>query len=423
MNQTSFLKVFFPFLFSFLCGRLILQTDLLLISKMGQSATAAFGIPMRIMIIDMIVAFSLAPVISVLIASVNNLEMRKIEISRSIQITALLSLILTVLGLILYPYLLKLIVKDSEVYLLAQQSLFILTLAIPTRMIQFSATMALHAVGKGNRVIWITFSELLLNLCLDLFLVYKMNLGFKGVYIGTAICSVVSMLITLFQLRHDMNYLIFLKLDLNGLKKFLKHLSAEFGRLSSERLVAFSLLFAFTFGKQSEIRVGVFSIASECLFLGGIPSIAAMRAASIQLAPLKHLSIKESYKHLYPIMKNGFVILLGCSVLLLYFGTNAGEKLYHLTDEAMLWWKPFIFSFAILLPVKWIENLQRGVLQSKKHYSVLTKLDFGTQWFCLLPLVSIGIYLNQPSIVWRSYVITEGLSLFLLTVVIPKRLN
>lgn len=67
VNLKVFASAYGVMLFSFIASRLLLQTDLFMLSALGPDATAAFAIPVRVMFIDIIFAMALGPVVLVAI--------------------------------------------------------------------------------------------------------------------------------------------------------------------------------------------------------------------------------------------------------------------------------------------------------------------------------------------------------------------
>lgn len=74
LNLAAFWKAYFAVFLSFVTSRLLLQTDILMLTPLGLEATAAFAVPGRLMVIDAIIAFALGPVISVAISRETALE-------------------------------------------------------------------------------------------------------------------------------------------------------------------------------------------------------------------------------------------------------------------------------------------------------------------------------------------------------------
>src|SRR5262249_48557476 len=116
---------------------------------------------------------------------------------QSLSLAALLAVVLTVIGLIVYPLLVRVVAPDAEVTVLAQRATFWLTLAIPFRFTLFAATMILHGLGKGFRTVYIGIVELLANATLNWLFMYHTGMGFAGSYVSTFVTSGLALALTL----------------------------------------------------------------------------------------------------------------------------------------------------------------------------------------------------------------------------------
>lgn len=61
VSLSYFFDKYYPILGSFITGVIITQTNLMMITPLGERASAAFIVPIKIMFLDPIVAFALAP--------------------------------------------------------------------------------------------------------------------------------------------------------------------------------------------------------------------------------------------------------------------------------------------------------------------------------------------------------------------------
>ncbi len=153
MKLRNFIYIYFPLLLTFVIGKLIFQTDMIMLGLIDGESVAAFGIPSKIMIFDMIVAFSFAPVVSVFVASENNKEKRKEVISYSISVALIAGFILTFIGIIFYPFFIKASILDEKIYSYAKFATLLLTISIPVYRSEFflDTKNGVNCPRKGGR--------------------------------------------------------------------------------------------------------------------------------------------------------------------------------------------------------------------------------------------------------------------------------
>jgi Na+-driven multidrug efflux pump len=155
LDLSSFWKAYFAVFLSFVTNRLLLQTDILMLTPLGQAATAAFAIPGRLMIIDTIIAFALGPVVSVAVSRAITLEEKYATIKSALGLTLILSLLLVCIGLLIYPWAVDYFVVDTSTKGLATTGVLWMTVSIPIRILAFIASMSLFACQQGRQVSYI----------------------------------------------------------------------------------------------------------------------------------------------------------------------------------------------------------------------------------------------------------------------------
>lgn len=414
MKEKSYLQIFWPFLLSFSCGRIVLQTDLFMVSRLGSDAIAAFGVPMRVMLLDIIAAFALAPVVSVWVSGASSREVRKERVEGGLQLGLLVGLICLVLGLFCYPQFLKLLSLQESVKGLAQQAVFWLTLAIPTRLLQFTGSMILHGAGLGHRVIRVSLIEICLNLFFNYLFIFHLNRGFQGSYESTLLCSFLSCTQTLFILKQEFGLQGLFRLN-SHVTSFLPKVFTEALRLVSEKGAGFVLLWLFTAPFSNPAVLPAFSVASEVLFFLTVPFVASMRASAIVLARWENLSLSHLFKKFKNILLTMTLGALLGAFLIFFFSRWIGASFYALQGESLHWWYVFCLFLALMLPVKVFDSFQRAIFQSKQKLKFITKVDLVLQWLVLVPIVALGVYQQSPHFVWAAYLIVEIGSLIVLT--------
>lgn len=185
ISLRDLLKIFIPMLLSFLAARLLLQTDLIFLSPLGEQALAAFAAPAKIMLIDTIIAFAIAPVASVLIAQKTTDKERRVITEQALSISLYFGISLLFLCSFIYPHLTSLMIEDSVIASLAKEAVRLMTLAIPFQLLTFTGTMILFVAKQGNRLLPMYGVSLILNAILNYLFIYYFNFGFFGAYVST----------------------------------------------------------------------------------------------------------------------------------------------------------------------------------------------------------------------------------------------
>ncbi|MCU7926980.1 MAG: polysaccharide biosynthesis C-terminal domain-containing protein [Candidatus Thiodiazotropha sp. (ex Dulcina madagascariensis)] len=409
LETKNFFRIFFPMMLSFVSSRLITQTDLIMLSPLGESAVAAYSIPTRVMLFDLIVALALGPVVSVAIAKLTKIEDRRILIKNAISTAMYLGSILMLIGLMVYPYIVASIVGNQHVETLANGAVLYLTLSIPIRLTQFIGAMVLYGSGRGKEITPYILGAVIVNAALNWLFIYYLQFGFEGCYIATILTSIFELYVTLHLLSKDIRVFQIFKLpDIGWIKSVLDKIGSEWGRLVSFQIVNMTMLGLFAINSDWVSRLSAFSIAVDLQAFMLMPLIATMRSVAIALAARPELkSAYYIYRSLSRITLGGLMVVIPVAVIFALFGVSAGRVLYGLSAEAMTWWIPFVFITSLLLPLYFWNALQRGAWQSQGRFSFIFMVEAFTQWALLLPIMYIGLKLGNPWMSWSGILIAE----------------
>ncbi len=412
---SDLLKILLPMLWSFLAAKIIVQTDVIMLAPLGTYALAAFAIPMRVMIIDIIAAFAIAPVIGVIISSAKTENKRHYIIKNAFSLSLYLSLILTGIGLVFYPQLVTHIINNFEIAFLAKNAIFWLTMAIPARLIQFVCTMIFFATKRGNYLLPIYLGSIIANGILDWLLIYFFKMGFSGSYLSTFFVSYLEVFYTLFLLRKNFSILkIFQPPNMVWVKKLFSQISSEFARLVSWQFLSFTILLLFSLKLVWVLPLSIYAVAMEFYVFLTIPLIAVMRAIAILLAKYNKINGIHLYWALKKIAFIGFILTFMISILLILSGNYFGENIYHLNKGVLSLWKSFIWLTALGLPLYFLNSLQRGVWQSQQKYQVIFLLELFLSWPISIFTVYYGLVTRNYWVLWSGTLIIELLiALFL----------
>ena len=392
----TLLKTFFPLLFGFLSGKLINQTDLIMLGMIGQDEIAAFGVPNRVMIFDMIVALSLGPVVSVFVANEKQKDNR--VIGYCMMFSLIVGVILILPGMLFYPLITDHMIQDARIKELSYFAVTLLTLAIPVRLADFVAVMTLHAIGGGKKIIYIESFTLILNFILNYLLMFEFQLGFKGCYISTFFCSLVSLLIMIWTLKKSSGcQKLFIMPDKDYLKSFLSKSSSELLRVCIYHLTGAATLFLV--GKDKVILTA-FSASSEVHHFLMISLIALMRSIAIVLSASNKETFRERFVEHHKSYKWAIFTVLVVSLLIFFNLNGIGEKIYSLRGPSLLWWNSYMSFATLSLCLLTFNSILLGGMQSLKEFATLTKLEFISKWVIYLPLV---VYKSPNNMVWNFY--------------------
>lgn len=410
IDLTNLFHSIYPFFLTFIVGRLVNQTDVIMASQISANAAAAFAIPVRISIIDMIVAFSLAPVISVLVAEKTESKERTRIVQMCLTITFYLSLILTALGLLIYPLFVKMLVPNQEIAQLATSAVTWLTLSIPIRLCYFAISMAIHGSGNGKYLPIVGIFNLALNIVLNYLFIYPLNFGFAGIYIATFITSIISLTYAGWVLQSKSKIPIrFVSLDKDWCINFFYKQFAEFSRVASERIL--SLVEVAIIASALGSALLSFSIGSEFLFLMYTPFLAVLRGTAIEITKCSFADFSTKYDAVKSLAKKGFIVLALFALALLPLYKIIAEKGYNMPSSSLEWWK-YIFIFGCLaIPLKWVDALQRASFQADKKLHELAKIDIVIDWCISIPILFTGIALESPLIAFSFFIITPTLKI------------
>lgn len=400
-------------LLAFLVAKIIVQTDLIMIAPLGEVALAAFAIPTRVMLIDMIAAFAISPVISVIVSGAKEGEERNSVIQNSLSFSIYLSIVLMIIGLLVYPFIVIHIIKNPAVKHLALNAVFWMTIAIPARFTQFLCTMILFGSRRGSSLLPIYGVSLVLNATLDWLFIYYLHRGFSGSYLSTFITSQVTLIWSLYILRKDGPLSMIIRLPkLKWIKSFIGSMGAELGRVVSWQVLPFVVLTILASKILWTSTLSAYSVAMEFYLLLAVPFIVIMRSVAIFLASYKTLHSNELYSGFKKIVMFGLFITMLFSIFLILSRNYIGNNIYHLSNEAFVWWVPFTWIVAVLLPIAFLNAIQRGIWQSRKQFKFIFFWELVLTWPITLTALYYGLQQNNPWIMWSGMLFIETITCF-----------
>ncbi|MBF0096721.1 MAG: polysaccharide biosynthesis C-terminal domain-containing protein [Magnetococcales bacterium] len=412
MTLRVFMRGYPLVLVSFITPQLLLQTDLILVALLGEQATAAYAIPMRVAMLDTVLMIAVSSVASVAVSGTSAGLARSRAILQSLGMACVLGVGLAIAGVLFYPGLARHIVADPAIAALASQALIWYALATPMRFLSTAMGMILHVLGEGRFVVWGKGAEVVLNALLNLLFIFTLSQGFVGSFQATLLVLTFATAWSLNRLRHHLpKEQRQWDWDWPGLLLFGKQCAWEGKRVLSGQLFALVclLLFANSLLSASSVeRMEAFSAGMALAFLLFRPFLSLMRFLSFRLAQLPPQSDAVPLQRLRTL---GLRLTLGLAVLLLLTGAWLGEHLYGVSGR---WWNASVSMVACSLPLTFLNALFRGRLQARQRFAQVMAVDALSTWSLGLPLVVAGLYWQSPWLTFSHIPLCELFALLLL---------
>ena len=409
LNLSSFWQTYIAVLLSFVASRLMLQTDLLMIAPLSQFAVAAFAVPNHIMIIDMVVAMALGPVVSVLVSQENQLSKKSALIKMCMGFTLAVSILLTIIGLLIYPLIVDYIVSDPSVRVLAQVAIFWMTISIPIRMVMFISNMCLFACSKNKEVIVINGIAMIANGVLDYLFIYVFHYHFSGVYIATFIVSLLGALCLLKRLHHHIGTLPIGFFKIQWIKKLVGMVGPEWWRLFSWQMEGFIVLAVLASQLNWLGILSVFSVTQPFLLLVMMPLIALMRTSAMKIAAIGSKdSVMVGWNLLQLILTKVFMAAIFMGLVIMVIAYPVGIYGYHLDQYQLNWWLVFCGVVGITLPIFVYGSLLRSCYQACHQFNTIARLEIITTWLLFMPLLWFGLQQASPFLFFGAFAVREA---------------
>jgi Na+-driven multidrug efflux pump len=379
----------------------MIQIDLSMIAGIGSGALAAYGLLMRITIID---AAMTAAIGSISLIYVSNVSKQHINRSLLYDIwlcAGLLGGAAAVIGIITYPILVDLLAGKSPAWIFANSSIYVVIATAPLHMFISSTNFMLHALDKGGVVLTWQIIEVCLKVIFNILLIPIY--GFEGSYISTLCISLVTIpwaiLVTHFIVSPgDEN-------QPNGFKRrFITNCLIESTRGLGPQLAIFISFSIFAFNSSSILgqeRLDAYAAVQCMIALVLAPLIATTRFFAMRFADYTKKELRIIIIHL---LRSGLPILIVMSILLVVIREPLGNMLY---GSLGVWWSCFAAILALSIPLRYVGAILRATLLSRARVSVVAVADGVSPWIISLPLIFIGVFSNRPLVASLSMIAAE----------------
>ncbi len=182
----------------------------------GEAEFAAVGVGGAVMNLFLFIITGACTGLSVLFArfyGAEDLKSFRSEHFVSLSLGFIITLVSSLLGLFLLPYILKAIKTPVDIYSDVYSYLRIILLALPFAFLYNLYSALLRSIGKADAALAALFSAVALNLLLDYIFIAKLQLGIEGAAIATGLSECISALVCILYLVHCHKELLITRMD------------------------------------------------------------------------------------------------------------------------------------------------------------------------------------------------------------------
>lgn len=421
MNK-NFLKIFSAMFITLVCKRLMQQVDLIMLAPMGELELASYSVPMSINIIDFAIYLSLAVVLSVRLSKITEKKVLINEVSNVFSLAIWLGLILCWASFYLYKFFIDIQVVDIQINILAKSVVgWCAVTIIPDSACLFLSIIAFITNHERGTTI-IAMITIILDVFLNYLLAYKLNMGFDGIFAATFISRTIEVLLFIYLLR---GLIVALKIrllpNLLWAHRLYKQCMPEFFRIIAERGNIFIIYWLINRQDDVVAKLSVFSVASTLRLVLGMFLIAYTRSISIMLSKnFREFSVSAK-SWVIRIAFYGLVVVLLISIIVLLTSTILARYVFDLNLPLSLdWWSAFASTFILVFSIDYIAMICRGVMNYLEKFKVTALFDFLTMWGILLPLISYGLFIGNPYVIWLSYALSSAVFISFIIIYLRK---
>ena len=385
----SMIKLAIPLIISNFLQNLYNLADTYYMGKLGgiELATASFTSPITQMIIGAGTGFSLGGgvILSQTFGSKNIKKLVEVN-TQLIVVNMVIAIIITVLS---FGFCEKILVFSGATgVLLEKSSLYIkfIFLTIPMTFIVTAYTVIKNSKGKTSAPLHLITVSVILNIILNSFFIYKMNLGLKGIGIATVIANLLLCIYCLIDLSIKREIAReYLKFNKDIFKKILR-LGFPSSLTTTTNSLSFILIniFVVKYGNDVLAAYGVGNRINNIIYVlvNGIgSSVAILVGHSIGAG-----KIKEIREILLAGIKIGLIVGT-VSVIFLYWNLDIAVGI--LTSDEMIKYHSINYLKIMLISViPWvIFQVLAGVFQGTGHTTFNMYCHVGRIWIFRVPFI------------------------------------
>ena len=405
MIERSFWRGFPPMLASFCLRALLVQLDLTMIAGLGAGALAGYALVSRVAMLDAALTVAVGSVSLLVVSRAQTAGVKRKLLTEIWLCAALLGFAAAVIGALAYPLLIDWLARQDPAGEFARSAIFIYISATPIRMVESAAIFVLHSLGRSSLILAWQICETIVKAALNLSLIS--SFGFIGCFIASVIVEVLSLLWALILIRRIV--VAQGESPSAGFRaSFLRGCLVESTRGLAPQLAVFAsfALFALFESESGGLqRLDAYAAIQGLIVLVLAPLLAATRFFAMRFSGRSPGEVKRLLSTL--LLRGGPLVLILAGLLAL--GRNSlGAALYGSLGP---WWSSFAGALALSLPLRYAGALLRGALLSRGRIGAVATADGAAPWLVALPLIALGLSLDQPTIACLSLLAPEAVCL------------
>ncbi len=402
MIELSFWRGFPPMLASFLLRALVVQLDLAMVAKLGAGALAGYALVSRVAVLDAALTVAVGSMSLIVVSRVQKAGIDRRLLTQIWICAALLGVTAAAIGALAYPALIDLLAHQDPAAEFARSAIFINIAAIPVRMVESATVFALHSLGRGGLVLGWQLCEAVAKAALNLRLIS--SFGFVGCFIASFMVEILSVVWALIVIRRTV--------EREGENPpadfrayFMRGSIVESTRGLAPQLAVFASFALFTLSAATPAgmqRLDAYAAVQGLIVLVLAPLLAATRFFAMRFSGRPSVEVKRLISAL---LLKGTPLLCLVGGVLAFGRDTIGIVIY---GEFGPWWSSFAAALALSLPLRYAGALLRGALLSGGRIGTVAKADSAAPWLIALPLIALGLYLDQPAVACLSLLAPEA---------------
>ncbi|MFF4366390.1 MATE family efflux transporter [Streptomyces sp. NPDC001594] len=398
-----------PMVVASVMGQAIAQTDLWVISTLGEQAVAAAAVPQRLLLLDSITAMAMGPVVGLSVAGAVSAHARRRAVQGGLVGATAAGLLIAAAGLAVLPYLLDTLVAAPGIRDDARSALLWLLIAAPVRLAQFVGAMALFALRRSRPLLTLYAVAVAANAALDWFLVHGAGLGFAGAYAATSVIAALECAVTVWLLRDHLSLPLRLRDSARWLRQVARSMVTEWGHMLS--VIGFELLLvlALTLKASWGDRLAAFSAGAVLTATLHIPLTALVNATGMvckDAAP----SARE-----WRGLRGGVLAVSGAvGVLVAAAAWTVLPGFYGLHGSAATWFTWLMAAQAAAFPLRLLAATAEGRHKAAARFGVVLRLRLLQEFGIALPVFAAGLLTDNAALAWSGLVAGAAVNAWLL---------
>ena len=401
MIERSFWRGFPPMLASFCLRALVVQLDLAMVARLGAGALAGYALVSRVAVLDAALTAAIGSV-SLIVVSRAQKARRDRKLLTAIWIcAALLGLVRRSIGALAYPVLIDWLAHQDPAAEFARSAIFIYISATPIRMVESAAIFVLHSLGRGRpRSGLASLRSRRKGRAQSLPSSRRSgSWAVSSPASSSRSSSVVWALIVIRRIVVTAKERARPRLPRVFLARLHRRIDTR-ARAAIAVFASFALFASFEADPERNAAPGRLcrhprpDRAGPCAPLWRRLGFFAMRFSGRSPGELKRL--------LSALLLGGAPLMFIVAGALALGRDPVGAALYGNLGP---WWSSFAGALALSLPLRYAGALLRGALLSRGRIGAVATADSTAPWLVALPLIAVGLSLDQPAVACLSLLV------------------